>query len=320
MSKDHLGHFRAVINRNKNGDGQADVAYYSDYYPYGTAQTLANNDYRYGYQGKYAEVDKETECNNFDFRMYDAQIGRWMSTDPMGEFWSPYTGMGNNPISTVDPDGGCTDCPNPKEPTYKGNGGKALNEVTITAQRLNGYGRMGFRTELGFDPHKFMNGKPDYEAMYTFSTYAAIKKPEDLQEYLIDGIMLVDGAEIGYLLVKFVGKGSITLAGKYMLKQAIKNPVNTERELEVLATTTHAGVKALMKGKGIDRAFREIADKNVIIKLAQKLKILKVNSLTKGADMDGLNLLGEYWSDVTTMKDWTKHTVKYGSGGKGLFY
>ncbi|NII83453.1 MULTISPECIES: hypothetical protein [unclassified Pedobacter] len=29
-----------------------------------------------------------------------------MSTDPMWEFWSPYTGMGNNPISTVDPDGG----------------------------------------------------------------------------------------------------------------------------------------------------------------------------------------------------------------------
>jgi len=74
---------------------------------------LANNDYRYGYQGQYAEVDKETGWNNFDFRMYDAQIARWMSTDPMGQYASPYLGMGNNPLNRVDPDGG-EDGPKPR--------------------------------------------------------------------------------------------------------------------------------------------------------------------------------------------------------------
>ena len=34
-----------------------------------------------------------------------------MTRDPYGEFYSPYLGMGNNPISTIDPDGGCTKCP-----------------------------------------------------------------------------------------------------------------------------------------------------------------------------------------------------------------
>ncbi len=103
---DNIGNVRVVINRNKDLAGKADVLYYSDYYPFGSPLTLANNDYRYGYQGQYAEQEKETGWNNFDFRMYDAAIGRWMSTDPMNQYASPYAAMGNNPVMQVDPDGG----------------------------------------------------------------------------------------------------------------------------------------------------------------------------------------------------------------------
>ncbi|MCF8284672.1 MAG: hypothetical protein K9I48_06815, partial [Sphingobacteriales bacterium] len=60
--------------------------------------------YRYDYQG--IEKEQETNWNNFELRMYDANLGRWMSPDPYGEFFSPYLAMGNNPVSTVDPDGG----------------------------------------------------------------------------------------------------------------------------------------------------------------------------------------------------------------------
>ncbi|MFC5284505.1 RHS repeat domain-containing protein [Pedobacter alpinus] len=104
---DHLGNVRVVINQNKVA-GLADVVYYSDYYPYGSPLTLANNDYRYGYQGQYAEKDKETNWNSFELRNYDAAIGRWLSVDPYGQYASPYLGMGNNPVSGVDPDGGYT--------------------------------------------------------------------------------------------------------------------------------------------------------------------------------------------------------------------
>jgi len=38
--------------------------------------------------------------------MYDARIGRWMSTDPKNVGFSPYDGMGNNPVSAFDEDGG----------------------------------------------------------------------------------------------------------------------------------------------------------------------------------------------------------------------
>jgi RHS repeat-associated protein len=134
---DNLGNIRVVINKNKAISGQADVAYYSDYLPFGTQITLSNNDYRFGYQGQYSEFDKETGWNNFELRMYDPAIGRWMSVDPKGQYWSPYLAMGDNPILLVDPDGGldgCPECPAGenkfkvlKNGTFEGN----LKEVKI---------------------------------------------------------------------------------------------------------------------------------------------------------------------------------------------
>jgi len=104
---DHLGNVRSVINQDKVS-GLADILYYADYYPFGTSQGLAVNDYRYGYQGKFSEADKQTGWNNFNLRMYDPGIGRWMSTDPYGQFYSPYNGMGNDPVNSFDPSGGYT--------------------------------------------------------------------------------------------------------------------------------------------------------------------------------------------------------------------
>jgi RHS repeat-associated protein len=62
--------------------------------------------YRYGYQGKYAEKDEETGWNHFELREYDPVIGRWTAVDPKGQYYSPYVGMGNDPVSGTDPDGG----------------------------------------------------------------------------------------------------------------------------------------------------------------------------------------------------------------------
>lgn len=85
---------------------------YNDYYPFGMPMPDRNSfyNYRYAYQGQ--EKDTETGKEAFELRLWDARIGRWLTTDPYGEFYSPYLGMGNNPISTIDPDGGCTKCPN----------------------------------------------------------------------------------------------------------------------------------------------------------------------------------------------------------------
>jgi RHS repeat-associated protein len=69
---------------------------------------ITGEPYRYGYQGQ--EKDAETGKEAFQLRLWDSRIGRWLTTDPYGEFSSPYLGIGNNPISLTDPDGGCTSC------------------------------------------------------------------------------------------------------------------------------------------------------------------------------------------------------------------
>jgi RHS repeat-associated protein len=59
--------------------------------------------YRYQYQGQ--EVDPETGKEAFQLRLWDGRIGRWLTTDPAGQYSSPYLGMGNNPTNGTDPDG-----------------------------------------------------------------------------------------------------------------------------------------------------------------------------------------------------------------------
>ncbi|MNE02155.1 hypothetical protein D3C80_946210 [compost metagenome] len=104
--KDHMGNVRGLLLRSKNGIN-ADIYSFKDYYAFGSkAQSGGTDDYRYDYQGEYAEKAKETDWNAYDLRMYDAKIGRWLSVDPKNQYWSPYVGMGNNPVSRTDPDGG----------------------------------------------------------------------------------------------------------------------------------------------------------------------------------------------------------------------
>ena len=102
---DHLGNVRAVI---KNTTGAPTLQSYADYYPFGEKLFSRNSssNYRYAFQGQ--QLDNETGMEAFELRLWDGRIGRWLSPDPYGEFHSPYLGMGNNPISLIDPDGGKT--------------------------------------------------------------------------------------------------------------------------------------------------------------------------------------------------------------------
>lgn len=100
---DHLGNVRAVIK--KVGTAPA-LQQWADYYPFGEQLPTRNsyNNYRYAYQGQ--ELDRNTGMEAFKLRLWDGRIGRWLNPDPYGQHFSPYLGMGNNPISSIDPDGG----------------------------------------------------------------------------------------------------------------------------------------------------------------------------------------------------------------------
>ncbi|VAW10785.1 hypothetical protein MNBD_BACTEROID03-1238, partial [hydrothermal vent metagenome] len=78
----------------------------TDYYPGGMAMPGRNmvGDYRYAFQGQ--EKDPKTGREAFELRLWDSRIGRWLTTDPAGQYSSPYLGMGNDPINGIGLDGG----------------------------------------------------------------------------------------------------------------------------------------------------------------------------------------------------------------------
>ena len=62
------------------------------------------------YQGKEMQDEEWSDgsgLEEYDFaaRYYDPQLGRWNTHDPAGQYASPYTGMGNNWMNGVDPNG-----------------------------------------------------------------------------------------------------------------------------------------------------------------------------------------------------------------------
>ena len=83
----------------------------SDYYPFGLQQdgmVIDDKAYRYGFQGQFSEKNEQTGLQDFALRQYDPRIGRWLSPDPYGQFSSAYIGLGNQPNSNIDPNGGLT--------------------------------------------------------------------------------------------------------------------------------------------------------------------------------------------------------------------
>jgi RHS repeat-associated protein len=105
----HLGNVLSVVSDELAPNGEAQVISAKDYYPFGMSmpgRSTEGGTYRYGFNGK--EKDTETDLNDFGARFYAANLGRWLSIDPLAaKFpnWSPYNAMNDNPMFFIDPDG-----------------------------------------------------------------------------------------------------------------------------------------------------------------------------------------------------------------------
>jgi RHS repeat-associated protein len=99
-------------------DGLADyytsyIVAYTDYDPYGTAQTgrkSSNSDYRFGFQGQEMDDEIKGEGNsiNYEYRMHDPRLGRFFAVDPLAPEYphnSPYAFSENVVINAVELEG-----------------------------------------------------------------------------------------------------------------------------------------------------------------------------------------------------------------------
>ena len=51
------------------------------------------------------DLDNNTGLYYFGARYYNGSVGQWWVPDPLGQYWSPYTYVGNRPLNFVDPHG-----------------------------------------------------------------------------------------------------------------------------------------------------------------------------------------------------------------------
>lgn len=104
--KDHLGSTRKVVDAGGN-----ELESY-DYYPFGLMRraSFRGEGTKETFTGKTCpdtsgEKDNETGFYYFGSRYYNAALAGWMVPDPAGQFHSPYSYVGGNTVSVIDPNG-----------------------------------------------------------------------------------------------------------------------------------------------------------------------------------------------------------------------
>ena len=88
------------------------------YYPYGVVmkERTFGSKTRYQFDGK--EFDEETETQDYGMRVYDEDLGVFLTVDPLFKkypYWTPYQFAGDMPIKYIDLDG-LEPANNPKDP------------------------------------------------------------------------------------------------------------------------------------------------------------------------------------------------------------
>jgi len=120
--ENHLGNIISVVTDRKLpvDDGNGQVSYYlpdvvtaNDFSAFGVLledRKFASEIYRYGFNGQEKDDEVKGSGNSYDFnfRIYDSRLGKFLSTDPLSSNYpnqSPYHFAGNTPIQAIDLEG-----------------------------------------------------------------------------------------------------------------------------------------------------------------------------------------------------------------------
>ena len=165
--KNHLGNVLTTVSDRKIGNGSvpfsqvsnytADLISVSDYYPYGMQmegeRSFTSSRYRYGFQGQ--EHDDEVQGSGnfiqFQYRVHDPRVGRFLSRDPLFRSYphnSPYAFAENRVVRFVELEGLEIGLGKSDGYYYTSKGGDIVPGVTedddviydAAFERMNGYG------------------------------------------------------------------------------------------------------------------------------------------------------------------------------------
>jgi RHS repeat-associated protein len=286
-------------------------------------------------ENRYKFNDGTELTNDFDLNLYetqhrgyDPQIGRFWQIDELAdeyEDWSPYVFSLNNPIMLNDPTGLYADSVKNKSGEWVYFDNQDLENVTVTAVKKTGsvyhglsiyYSMMDY---TGGDLSRIVNDQFRNE-MYRYQGIAEYRERVNAMtresdafalEYGSYFIPVGAGARFGGAVLKWGAGKIITAAGMRVLKKAVANPALSKAMKDAMARHAGSNLEKALLGKGIDFATRKLADKNLILRAADKLGLIKMGATNKGPDIIGRGFMeGRYW-DFTTPKAWQAHINKY---------
>ena len=234
---DHLGNVRAVLKKLPGSSGSV-MASFADYYPFGEKLPERNSNsgnYRYAFQGQ--ELDPETGMEAFQLRLWDGRIGRWLNPDPMGQYFSPYLGMGNNPVNLTDPTGGWAQGDPPSKwsiiwNSLFGSSDDIAAHVQLEPVEIVNGGGSSFWTSLFGDTFSFSNWtKPTDQKSNQYSLLASMAETREGLEDVRTGMEMVPfvdayfsivadknytnaGLQLGANFIPIGGFSKLTKAGK----------------------------------------------------------------------------------------------------------
>jgi len=275
-----------------------------NYYPFGLKHkgyndvvTSTNPAQDYKYQGQELNESFEYNMHEFQLRHYDATIGRFVTTDPYEQFMSPYLAMGNNPVTSYDPDGGfCTDangnkiaCPEGEEfDFYRDNDKDSISieeEVVVTAD-LSDIKDKKENEAYWAEINSSAEILDKIETLNTGKTSEGRARELAMKEARIDNILIFPLAVESPQFVgsypramDFMSGGLFMRTSSFTLKSLrTVNTVNTGRKyLNATEVATKMGGELIKKYKGlVDTGARSGEHGRAFIKAGQEL-IRKAN-------------------------------------------